>query len=55
VNARRDEGAHGALERRRERREQWALNVDVTSSPLVPLRFIDPWEPRSPNRALYAH
>jgi hypothetical protein len=52
VNAGRNEGACGALERKQERREQWALSVEVKNSPLPPLGFIDPWEPRSPNRVL---
>jgi hypothetical protein len=33
ANARRDEGAHGALEQGRERREQWALSAEVKNSP----------------------
>jgi hypothetical protein len=54
-NARRNERAHGAVERKQERRERWALSVEVKDSSLPPLRFIDPWEPRSPNHALRAH
>jgi hypothetical protein len=50
-----NEGARGALEWKRERRERWALSVEVKSLPSLPLGFIDPWEPRSPNRALRAH
>jgi hypothetical protein len=49
------EGARGALERKRRRWERWALSVEVKVSPLPPLRFIDPQEPRSPNRALCTH
>jgi hypothetical protein len=35
--------------------EQWALSVEVKNLPLPPLGFIDPREPRSPNRVLRAH
>jgi hypothetical protein len=44
------ERARGALERKQGRR---ALSVEVrdTSFPPPPLEFIDPWEPRSLNRA----
>jgi hypothetical protein len=44
------ERARGALERKQERWERWALSVEVKNSPLPLLGFIDPWEPRSPNR-----
>jgi hypothetical protein len=54
ANAKRNEGARGALERKRKGREQWALSVEVKDSPLPPLGFIDPWEPRSQNRVLCA-
>jgi hypothetical protein len=36
-------------------RGRWALSVEVKNSPFLPLGFIDPWEPRSPNRTLCAH
>jgi hypothetical protein len=52
---RENEGARGALERKQGRREQWVLSVEVKNSPLPTLGFIDPREPRSPNRALRAH
>jgi hypothetical protein len=55
ANARIDEGARGALERKRGIREQWTLSVEVKNSPLPPLGFIGPWEPCSLNRALRAH
>jgi hypothetical protein len=55
ANTKRNEGARSAREWKREGREKWALSVEVKDSPLPPLGFIDPWEPRSPNRALCTH
>jgi hypothetical protein len=55
ANARRNKRARGAMERKQETQEQRALSVEVKNFPLLPLEFIDPWEPHSPNRVLHAH
>jgi hypothetical protein len=36
ANAMRDEGARGALKRKRRRQERWTLSVDVKNSPRPP-------------------
>jgi hypothetical protein len=49
------EGVRNALERKRRKWEQWTLSVEVRDFPLLLTDFIDPQEPRSPNRALCTH